>query len=170
MCITKCGDWGLTEDSRFKSWGKVLRGPAEVDLSQKDGYSLRGRFVRWNESIALGDGEYLVIAAETGSRNNHAYKYRLVAGGSTPRRIEKEEREAVIEAGRAAGVAEEQIARAKNSTLYAYALYVSLRARAAIPYLSIRLRRPALVSRRPRQSWKRRARPSPRPRRPYNDD
>jgi hypothetical protein len=128
MCITKCGDWGLTEDSRFKSWGKVLRGPAEVDLSQKDGYSLRGRFVRWNESIALGDGEYLVIAAETGSRNNHAYKYRLVAGGSTPRRIEKEEREAVIEAGRAAGVAEEQIARAKNSTLYAYALYVSLRA------------------------------------------
>lgn len=130
MAITRCSDW-LENDSRFKSWGKKISGTCHVDLSKSNGYSLTGPWVRWDDAVSLGSGEYLVVAAETGSRASHDYKYRLVVGGETPRRIEKSEREAVISAACAdGGVSESQNAQQQNNLLYSYALFISLSSQA----------------------------------------
>ena len=131
MAITSCGDWGLTADSRFRSWGKKVT-KSDIDLEEENGYALGGEWVRWDESVALGADEYLVIAAEVGSRKNKKYGYRLVRGG--------DECALVASTSKSDGIGisilieewlvceritEQQYAKAKNSMLYAYALYIA---------------------------------------------
>jgi hypothetical protein len=132
MAITSCGDWGLTADSRFKSWGKKVT-KFDIDLEKENGYSLGGEWVRWDESVALGADEYLVIAAEVGSRKNKRYGYRLVRGGdectlvaSTSNANGIKIRPQLAEWSEYGWITEEQWAKSLNSTLYAYALYISL--------------------------------------------
>lgn len=112
----------LKHDSRFKSWGKIVTA-ADVDLSQKNGYSLNGQWVKWDESVSLTPGKFLICAAETGSRANHSYDYRIIDGDGN--RVEKEARTALLDSALEAGkITEEQRVKAENSTLYAYALYI----------------------------------------------
>jgi hypothetical protein len=115
----------LKNDSRFKSWAKVAS-KSQVDLSQTGGYAIGGQWVEWNDSVSLDSGEYLVVAAETGSRANHYYSYRLINGDGN--RVELEERIVVLDRALESGViTEKQRVNAKNNTLYSYALYISLR-------------------------------------------
>ncbi len=117
----------LNNDSRYKSWAKLIRGPQDVDLGAKNGYSLTGPWVRWTESVALEPGQYLVCAAETGSRKNHTYDYALRTVDQAGEVIngEKDRYTAEEWVARCAWATEEQRARAKNSTLYSYALTAS---------------------------------------------
>jgi len=62
-------------DDRFRSWGKIVSG---VDLSQKGGYALQGEFFSQDKAVVIPDGAWIVVASETGSRNNHSYAYRLI--------------------------------------------------------------------------------------------
>jgi hypothetical protein len=67
--------FGIGFDDRFRSWGKIVTG---VDLSQKGGYALQGEFFSSDKAMAIPDGAWVVVASETGSRNNHSYVYRLI--------------------------------------------------------------------------------------------
>jgi hypothetical protein len=129
MAITSCGDWGLTTDSRFKSWGKKVT-KSDIDLEKEDGYAFGGEWVKWNKSVALGADEYLVIAAEVGSRKNKRYGYRLVRGGNECTLVSSTSsagiRPQLTEWSEYGWITEEQWAKSLNSTLYAYALYISL--------------------------------------------
>jgi hypothetical protein len=78
MALTTASGFGLSADSRFKRWGKLVRGPQDIDLQKRNGYSLTGPFVRWGEAVALEPGQFLVLAAESGSIKHHDYDYRLV--------------------------------------------------------------------------------------------
>jgi len=62
-------------DDRFRSWGKIVSG---VDLSQKGGYALQGEFFSQDKAVVIQNNEWIVVASETGSRNNHSYTYRLI--------------------------------------------------------------------------------------------
>jgi hypothetical protein len=129
--ITRSSDW-LKNDSRFKSWGKKVR-PQDVDLSKENGYALGGAWARWDESVALGAGEFLVVAAETGSRASHDYDYALIEGGETARclfngqdkakGLPAEEWRALKEAA-LKDLPEDQRAKAMNSTLYRFAAVI----------------------------------------------
>lgn len=114
---------GISSDGRdgFKRWGKRVR-PNEVDLSASNGHSLGGEWLTWGRAVALEEGDYLVLAAETGSRANHSYKYRLgqVRGGELIR-IDEGTRDALF-AG--APVTDRERANLANSLLYAYAAYI----------------------------------------------
>jgi hypothetical protein len=130
MAITSCGDWGLLANSRFKSWGKRVT-KSDIDLEKENGYSLGGEWVRWDESVALGVDEYLVVAAEVGSRKNKKYGYRLVRGGdkctlvsSTSKNDSAKISPQVEEWLSRELITEQQYAKAKNSVLYKYALYI----------------------------------------------
>ena len=109
----------LDTDHRFKKWAKIVS-KKFVDLTQKNGYSLTGRWVRWDESVSLNDGEYLVCAAETGSMKYHDYSYSLI---NSEGNIVPEDEINSIESK--SGATDEQIARAHNSKLYSIALYVN---------------------------------------------
>lgn len=127
MAITRCGDW-LQNDSRFKSWGKTILQDSDLDLAKDRGYALNGSWVKWDDAVSLGENQFLVVAAETGSRNRHGYEYRLIEGGSTCRRVPGNEMRAVIDGALDAGhIVEANVANAKNSPLYRYALYCHLR-------------------------------------------
>jgi len=62
-------------DDRFRHWGKLVTG---VDLSQKGGYALQGEFFTLYKAMVIQNNEWVVVASETGSRNNHSYTYRLI--------------------------------------------------------------------------------------------
>jgi len=127
MAITHCGDWGITRDSRYKAWGKKVTADRVNLTARSGGFALGGDWAKWDDSVAIGNGEYLVVAAETGSRKSHSYRYRLIAGGEVARLIEEAERQAVIAAALAAGdITEGDMARQENDRLYEYALYISL--------------------------------------------
>jgi hypothetical protein len=120
--ITKCSNY-LKNDGRFKSWGKLVTA-ADIDLNQKNGYSLQGQWVKWNESISLTPGRFLVVAAETGSRANHSYDYILIDGNGIA--VDKDVRVAEHDRLLAEGaITEDQRVNAKNSTLYSLALFVA---------------------------------------------
>lgn len=110
----------ISYDSRFKAWAKLVTTPEHIDLSKASGYSLTGRFIDWGKSVAVAPGQFVVLAAESGSRNRHAYKYALVRvnGADEPEIVSDEE---IAEAVAAAPDA--QRAKALNSTLYAFAVY-----------------------------------------------
>lgn len=121
--ITKPSEY-LESDTRFRQWGKLVTA-ADVDLKQANGYSLGGQWVKWNESVSLVPGRYLVCASETGSRSNHGYRYCLIDGDGN--RVEKDTRIAALDQALADGrITEDQRVNAKNSALYAFALYISL--------------------------------------------
>jgi len=69
----------LKADTRFKHWGKKFT-CKDFDEAKEKGFALGGKFVQWNSSVALGDGEFMVVAAEVGSRARY-YNYVLVMGG-----------------------------------------------------------------------------------------
>ena len=130
MAITSCGDWGLTADSRFKSWGKKVT-KSDINLEEENGYALGGEWVRWDESVALGADEYLVIAAEVGSRKNKKYSFRFVRGGDECTLVSSTNKSDGIgismlieEWASCERITEQQYAKAKNSLLYKYALYI----------------------------------------------
>lgn len=121
--ITSPSDY-LTEDSRYKAWGR-LTSARRVNLAEKGGYALGGEWVKFHDRVAVGDGEFLICAADTGSRKNHSYRYRLI--DCHGQRVMEDARKATIAEALAAGkVTEKQAAEAENSVLYSYALYISL--------------------------------------------
>jgi len=126
--ITRAADWGLDTDSRWKKWAKLIRSIDDIDLSKANGYSLTGPWVGWTDSVALGEGQYLVIAAESGSRANHPYSYEMIIGGGDELRADDHiARNADIDAALAAGKINEQMrAAAQNSCLYSFALWAWL--------------------------------------------
>ena len=73
----------MKSDSRFKRWGKLFTAN-EFEPSEKDGYSLKGRFVKWNESVPLFHGQFMVVAAQHGPRRRQTYAYCPVMGGDEP--------------------------------------------------------------------------------------
>lgn len=129
MAITQCLEW-LDRDTRFKSWGRTIKTAADVDISKERGYALSGEWVKWTASVAVGDNEFLVAAAETGSRARRGYSYQLVEGSTSGecRVVEGDEMRAVIDGALEAGQIDEgHVAKSKNSELYLYALYCHLR-------------------------------------------
>jgi hypothetical protein len=131
MAITSCGDWGLTADSRFESWGKKITASG-VDLEQEDERSLGGEWVRWDEVVFLGADEYLVVTAEYGGHKNKKCMHRLVRGGDECTLVSSTNKSDGIgismlieEWLTCERITEQQYVKAKNSMLYAYALYVA---------------------------------------------
>lgn len=57
------------EDSRFKSWGKVV---TRVDLNQRNGYAFEGRWLRRGQLDELEVGAVVLLYDEVGSRAKHA--------------------------------------------------------------------------------------------------
>lgn len=113
----------LKSDDRFKQWGKLITA-ADIDLAQKNGYSIKGAWVKWGESVSLTPGKFLVCASETGSRASHSYDYALIDGNNV--RVDQDFRIAEHDRLLAEGkITEEQRVNAKNSTLYSFALFVA---------------------------------------------
>lgn len=114
--------YDLAVDSRWKHWGKLIRGEQDIKLGEKNGYSLTGPFVRWGETVALERGQFLVLAAESGSRKYATYDYRLIGVG------EDGEVAAVSDAAITTLLDDAHLpdavrAKCANSTLYRYAAY-----------------------------------------------
>jgi len=134
MAIVKCSEI-LDMDRRWKQWGKVVDVDT-VDLDQSNGYSLGGRWVRWNEAAALNADEFLVVASEQGSRARKEYYYALIRGGDTATLLhtddgdchmagEDEEAYRDLRKRALAAAPEDQQAKASNSQLYEYALIIA---------------------------------------------
>jgi len=120
--IVKPADF-LKCDARFKHWGKVFTAK-DFDENKDNGYAIGGKFVRWGDNVSLNAGEFMVCAAETGSRGKHSYDYKLVVGGPTARVIEPEDplwKEYL--AARTATFAEPIVVKAKNNSLYRMGLF-----------------------------------------------
>lgn len=118
------GACGIGRDTRFKAWGKVIRGATDIALSGTGAYALGGGFVNWGSTVALAPGDFLVLASETGSRASRSYDYALVMAthGGAVTIPNASVRETV-----AASALTDQIkASAANNTLYCYAAYASL--------------------------------------------
>jgi hypothetical protein len=116
MILSAQENSGLKTDHRFKKWAKTLN-PGEVDLTKKNGYSLTGRFLRWNESVSLNENTLMVCASENGSMKYHSYDYKLIDYQGN--RITPEIRKELIEKH----ATDEQKANSINSILYSYACY-----------------------------------------------
>jgi len=118
-------------DPRFKHWGKVFTAK-DFNEDKDNGYAIGGRFVRWDDNVALNAGEFLVVAAETGSRGKHSYDYKLVICGPTARVIEPEDplwKEYISK--RESTFPENVVAKSKNNTLYRmglFAVYLAIQA------------------------------------------
>ena len=126
--ITKPSDH-LDSDRRFRHWGKLISSPADIDLAQTNGYSLGGTWIKWEESVSLIPGTFLVCASETGSAKYHSYHYTMI-DGATGTAIDKDAMIALLDQALADGrITEEQRAKGKNSMLYDYALYITLQIR-----------------------------------------
>lgn len=120
--ITKPQNW-LDADRRFKHWGKLVH-KDDIDLSQKGGYALGGDWIRWTDSVAIGEGDYLIVACENGSIAHHNYEYRIVYMN----------KEGLLDSGKKIiNYCKENckdtdmIAKAENNVLFKYALWVFLR-------------------------------------------
>lgn len=115
---------GLEQDRRFRSWARVIRNKEDLDLSREGGNAILSDFVNFNKTIAVEPGQFLLIAAETGSVKYHSYSYRFfkVAEDNTVQKISKPERLAFFES-RKDEISEEFLAKAENSIPFAWALY-----------------------------------------------
>lgn len=131
VAIVMCSDQYLSSDSRFRRWGKTILSPQDIDLTKKNGYSLTGSFVQWGDAVALQPGQFLVLAAETGSRNYHDYHYALIGVGADgqPVQVSSSEIWEQIEGSRLTDAAK---AAARNSILYSYAAYCYLQMKSAV--------------------------------------
>lgn len=110
----------ISYDSRFRAWGKLIAKPEHVDLTKSNGYSLAGPFVSWGKNVAVAPGQFVVLAAEAGSRNRHSYTYALVrVNGSDEVEVVSDEEIATV----VAEAPDQQRAKALNNPLYAYAVY-----------------------------------------------
>ena len=61
--------YGLAVDSRFRCWGKLVRGLQDINLAQKNGYSLTGPFAQWGEVVVLEPGQDDVRAGSAADDN-----------------------------------------------------------------------------------------------------
>jgi hypothetical protein len=119
-------------DSRFKSWAKLIATRGDINLGKSNGYSLTGAWIDWGKSVALTPGQFAVLAAESGSRNDHPYHYALI-GVDADDRPHVIRDEAIKAATAEAIVPDAQRAKAANSALYRIALYCALQIDAALP-------------------------------------
>jgi len=114
-------DIGFIADSRFKSWGKVVRSSSDIDLTKNNGFALTAPFLRWGSVEVMQPGQFVILAAEVGTQAHHDYKYalcRVTEGGLE--RVPDEDLAAVKDNQE---IPEQYRAKAIASTLYAYALY-----------------------------------------------
>jgi hypothetical protein len=51
---------GLSSDTRFRQWGKLIAKPDHIDLKKANGYSLAGPFLTWGKSVAVAPGQFIV--------------------------------------------------------------------------------------------------------------
>jgi len=77
VCFTRGDDW-LGRDGRFNSWVFRFRGP-DVDEDNLYIKNTSGEFYTFPTEVAIGKGDYLIVASQTGSRAHHYYSYALVA-------------------------------------------------------------------------------------------
>lgn len=128
----------LATDSRFRSWAKTIRSAKEIDLSKTGGYALTGEFVKFGSSIALNSGEYLVLAAESGSRKYASYDYRLVTvnGNGEAEWIKYSE---IKETITQSDTCDEHKAKSLNSVPFAFALFASIMMSSAQPASDTRI-------------------------------
>ncbi len=117
----------LVNDSRFKAWAKSIRSRADLDLTRERGYALIGPWVKYGDTVALEPGEFLVVAAERGSRAHHYYEHLLVGvtvdadGAEMLEQFTDTEVYAALE--EIPEIKPRALAAARNSALYAFALY-----------------------------------------------
>lgn len=126
MMLTKPSEH-MTPNKRLKSWAKHLRSCDDVDVTKERGYALLGPWVKNGEWIDLQPGECLVVAQEHGSWAHHFYEYllvqcQLIDGAEVLRQYDWREVLALLETE----VRPKQLAAARNSTPYAFALFVAL--------------------------------------------
>jgi len=122
MIVTVSGkDIGLIADSRFKRWGKTVRSSSDIDLTKNNGYALTSPFLNWGSVEVMQPGQYVVLAAEVGTRAHHNYKYALCR--VTESGLERVDDEALVAMKANVDIPEEYRAKAMASPLYAYALY-----------------------------------------------
>jgi hypothetical protein len=110
---------GFEWDGRFRHWARIIMG---FDANVEGGYALAGTWVRWTEHMALADGVWVVLGAETGSRKTQSYHFALVhreAGRNVQVKVSKALDQYLTEGA----VTPEERAKAANSLLYAYGLY-----------------------------------------------
>jgi len=120
----------MDADTRFKRWGKLFN-VSQFDPGEKGGYSLKGTFVKWNESVSLGHGQFMVVACQFGSRRKQTYAYCLVMGGDKPVIIRRLNSTKAVEhdlwkeftGDRENVFAEDVVAKSKNNVLYAFGLF-----------------------------------------------
>jgi hypothetical protein len=110
---------GFEWDERFRHWAKIMTG---FDPNGEGGYALAGTWVRWTEHLALSDGMWIVLGAETGSRGSHPYHFALLhrEAGHTKRYKVSEALNQYLAEGI---ITPEERAKAANSLLWAYGLY-----------------------------------------------
>lgn len=121
----------VSYDSRFKAWAKVIAKRTDVDLSKTNGYAIASSFVNWGKTVALAPGQFVVLAAESGSRARHEYRYALVTVDADDQPVDVTDR--VDAAIAEATIPDAQRAKAANSVLYRMALYCALQFDAAMP-------------------------------------
>jgi len=114
-------DIGLIADSRFKRWGKTVRSVADVDLTKNNGYALVSPFLNWGSVEVMQPGQYVVLAAEVGTRAHAKYQYALCRVTESGLERVSDEELAVVKDN--PEIPEEYRAKALASTLYTYALY-----------------------------------------------
>lgn len=117
---SKLANSGIEFDSRFRAWAKIIG-------TKANGYSITSGFTNWGKSIALTPDQFVVLAAESGSRARHSYDYALVTVGANDQPV------AIDDATITAFIPDAQRAKAANSPLYAIALYCALQFDAAMP-------------------------------------
>lgn len=122
MAVIEVGNAYLQSDSRFTRWAKVVRTRADLNIKLKGGYAITAAFVQWGKAVAVAPGEYVVFAAETGSRHSVSYDYALwrVSPEDKMAKIEWKEVEQVADSPKLNDAAK---AACRNSRLYAIASY-----------------------------------------------
>lgn len=113
-------EFDLETDSRFRRWAKVIPSLTPVTPLSVGGYALGGNFERGH--FVVRDGDYVVLAAESGSRTHHSYEYRLLKNihGKMVRVRVPNERIRLLP------LSSDKMAKSLNSTLYAYACAIEL--------------------------------------------
>jgi hypothetical protein len=110
---------GFEWDARFRHWARVLAG---FDPNAEGGYSLAGEWFNWTEHMALSDGAWVVLGAETGSRKCHPYHFALVHR-ENGRNVRYKVYNTLHQCYDEGIITPEEWAKASNSLLWAYGLY-----------------------------------------------
>jgi len=107
---------GFQYDDRFKFWAKKING---IDLTKEWGYALEGEFIDWNKAVVFENNVWLVLAGELGSRKDHSPTYMLSRNQNGKFQQVKSNRDEFKDK-----VPPDVYAKARNSTLYAFAVRI----------------------------------------------